>query len=47
MGKYILPCIMILLNLGQAVVCIYKHDPVTALYWGAAATLNLTVALKQ
>lgn len=47
MSKYILPAIMISLNLGQAVVMAFKKDLVSTIYWIAAATLNLTVAIKQ
>ena len=47
MSKYVLPTVMIMLNLGQAIVCICKKDALSALYWGAAATLNLSVTLKQ
>lgn len=47
MGKYILPSVMICLNLGQAIVCLMRRDFLSVLYWAAAAMLNLSVALKQ
>lgn len=47
MGKYILPSITICLNLVQAIVCLIKRDILSSVYWAAAATLNLAVALKQ
>ena len=46
MGKYILPIIMICLNLGQALVCLVRHDFWSVLYWFAAASLNLAVAAR-
>lgn len=45
MKKYILPAIMISLNLGQAVVMAAHGKPVNMVYWIAAATLNATVAM--
>lgn len=47
MTKYILPAIMISLNLGQALVMAFKKDLISTLYWLFAAGLNLTVTLKQ
>ena len=45
MKKYILPAVMICLNLAQAVVILTEHKPVTMIYWLAAATLNASVAV--
>ena len=47
MSKYILPAIMISLNLGQAVVMVFRKDCISTAYWLFAAGLNLTVVLKQ
>lgn len=47
MSKYIFPAVMILLNLSQMIVMLYRKDFVSAIYWLAAAVLNLTVCLKQ
>ena len=47
MTKYILPAIMISLNLGQAVVMAFRKDLISTAYWFFAAGLNLTVVLKQ
>jgi hypothetical protein len=47
MSKYILPAIMISLNLGQSLVMAMRKDLISTLYWLFAAGLNLTVALKQ
>ena len=45
MKKYILPAVMICLNLGQAVVMLTEHKPVNMIYWLAAAMLNASVAI--
>lgn len=45
MKKYILPAIMICLNLGQAIVMIKSGKVINGIYWIAAATLNATVAM--
>lgn len=47
MTKYILPAIMISLNLGQAVVMAFRKDFISTAYWLFAAGLNMTVVLKQ
>lgn len=39
----ILPIAMILLDVGAAVVCLWHKDYRRAVYWIAAAVLNLTV----
>lgn len=45
MKKYILPSVMICLNLGQAVIMLTEKKYINAVYWLAAATLNCTVAI--
>lgn len=47
MSKYIFPTIMIMLNLGQMLVMLFKREYITSVYWFSAALLNLTVTLKQ
>lgn len=39
----ILPCILILINLCASVVCVYHKEYKKAVYWFAAAVLNITV----
>lgn len=39
----ILPIAMILLDVGAAVVCLWHKDYRRAVYWLAAAVLNVTV----
>ena len=39
----ILPIAVILLDVGAAVVCLWHRDHRRAVYWLAAAVLNLTV----
>lgn len=39
----ILPIAMILLDVGAAAVCLWHRDYRRAIYWIAAAVLNLTV----
>lgn len=39
----ILPIAMILLDIGAAAVCLWHRDHRRAVYWLAAAVLNLTV----
>lgn len=46
MIRYIFPAIMITLNLCQCVVMLMHRSYINALYWIAAAVLNLTVAIK-
>ncbi len=43
MNKYIFPCLLIALNIGAAVVCAVTHDFKMAVYWLAAAVLNICV----
>ena len=43
MSKYIFPLILIILNIGAAVVCAVTHDFKMAVYWLAAAVLNICV----
>ena len=43
MNKYIFPSILIVLNFGAAVVCAGARDFKMALYWLAAAVLNICV----
>ncbi|MBQ4118974.1 MAG: hypothetical protein IJD45_01120 [Clostridia bacterium] len=43
MIKYIFPLILIILNIGAAVVCAVTHDFKMAIYWLAAAVLNICV----
>lgn len=47
MTKFILPAVMISINLGQAIVMAFRKDFISVAYWLFAAGLNLTVALKQ
>lgn len=37
------PILLILLNMGASVVCFATSDPKTAVYWIAAAVLNVCV----
>ncbi len=46
MSKYIFPAVMVCLNLGQAVVMLWRRDFISMTYWIAAAVLNVTVAIK-
>lgn len=39
----ILPLLLIIINLGAAAVCAYHKDYKKAVYWVAAAVLNITV----
>ena len=39
----ILPIVMILIDLGAAIVCVWHKDYKKAVYWIAAAVLNVTV----
>lgn len=41
----ILPIAMILLDIGAAVVCLWHKDTRRAIYWMAAAVLNVTVTI--
>lgn len=41
----ILPIAMILLDTGAAVVCLWHRDYRRAVYWIAAAVLNVTVTI--
>ncbi len=41
--QYIFPCVLILLDLCAAGVCAISRDYKKAIYWIAAAVLNITV----
>lgn len=41
--KYIFPAIMILLDLGAAVVCGFQGDVRMVIFWVAAAVINAAV----
>lgn len=41
----ILPITMILLDIGAAAVCLWHKDYGRAVYWVAAAVLNVTVTI--
>lgn len=43
MSMYIFPVALILLDVGAAVMCIIGKDYKRAVYWLAAAVLNVTV----
>lgn len=43
MSKYIFPTVMIILDLGAAVVCGCQGDVRKVIYWVAAAVLNAAV----
>jgi hypothetical protein len=43
MIKQVFPTLLIILNLGAAVVCAFSKDYKMAVYWLAAATLNFCV----
>ena len=43
MSKYIFPTVMIILDLGAAVVCGTQGDVRMVIYWIAAAVLNAAV----
>lgn len=43
MQKYIFPILLIAFNLGAAIMCIVGGDYKKAIYWVAAAVLNITV----
>ncbi len=43
MNKYIFPITLILLDLGAAVMCALGGDIKKAIYWIAAAVLNICV----
>ena len=43
MSMYIFPVALILLNVGAAIMCIIGKDYKRAVYWLAAAVLNVTV----
>ena len=43
MSMYIFPVVLILLGVGAAVMCIVGKDYKRAVYWLAAAVLNVTV----
>lgn len=43
MSMYIFPVALILLDVGAAVMCIIGKDYKRAVYWLAAAVLNITV----
>ena len=47
MVKYIFPATMIVLNVGQCIVMLWRKDIISAVYWLAAAALNFTVAAKS
>ena len=47
MSKYIFPTIMILLNLGAAVVCGSQGDVRKVIYWIAAAVINAVVTFQE
>lgn len=42
-SKYIFPLLLILLDVGAAIVCGVNKDWKTAIYWIAAAVLNAAV----
>lgn len=42
-STYIFPILMILLDIGAAVVCFCSHDHKKGVYWLAAAVLNAAV----
>ena len=46
MNKYIFPITLILLNIGSAVVYATKGDIRMAVYWIAAAVLNICVTFN-
>ena len=41
--KYIFPCILIVCNVGAAIMCVAGGDFKKAVYWIAAAVLNAAV----
>lgn len=43
MSMYIFPVALILLDVGAAVMCVFGKDYKRAVYWLAAAVLNVTV----
>lgn len=43
MSMYIFPAALILLDVGAAVMCVIGKDYKRAVYWLAAAVLNVTV----
>jgi len=43
MSQYIFPCILIVCDIGAAVVSIYQKDYRRAVYWFAAAVLTASV----
>lgn len=45
MNKYIFPVALIVLDFGASVVHAWDGDLKTALYWSAAAVLNICVTL--
>lgn len=42
-SKYIFPALLIALDIGAAVVCFFTGDIKKAVYWIAAAVLNICV----
>lgn len=45
MSKYIFPAILIILQVGAAVVCLCQKDIRMTLYWFAAAVVNACATL--
>ncbi len=45
MSKYVFPCILILLQLGAAVVCAFQKDVRMMIYWFAASVVNACAVL--
>lgn len=45
MSKYIFPIILIVLQLGAAMVYMYHTDTRMAVYWIAAAVLNVCIVM--
>lgn len=43
MSKYIFPVMLIILDVGAAVVYLFNGDVKKAIYWAAAAVLNVCV----
>lgn len=43
MNKYIFPSLLILLDIGAAIMCAVAGDWKKTIYWIAAAVLNVTV----
>ena len=43
MSKYIFPCLLIVLDVGAAATYFFNGDAKSAVYWAAAAVLNVCV----